>query len=118
MDEKYLVAVASSDGIVVNSHFGKAGEFYIYEIGEDGTAALVERRHMQPVCSRGEHDDKQLSENLNRLRDCKYILVSRIGVGASDAAERMGLVPMELPGMIQDSLSQLITYQKIQRLFQ
>ena len=33
MDEKdYRIAVASSDGIVVNNHFGRARAFYIYEL--------------------------------------------------------------------------------------
>ena len=30
--DTYRVAAASSDGIVVNSHFGKAGLFHIYEV--------------------------------------------------------------------------------------
>ena len=28
--EEYKIAVASSDGIVVNNHFGRAKDFYIY----------------------------------------------------------------------------------------
>ena len=33
--QKVLVAIASSDGIVVNSHFGKTDKFYIYEVCEE-----------------------------------------------------------------------------------
>lgn len=39
-DRKIRVAVASSDGIVVNSHFGRARDFYIYEVSENEDTVL------------------------------------------------------------------------------
>ena len=38
----YKVAAASSDGIVINKHFGRADTFYIYEIAENGKYRLLE----------------------------------------------------------------------------
>ncbi|SES91017.1 NifB/NifX family molybdenum-iron cluster-binding protein [[Clostridium] polysaccharolyticum] len=118
-NNKFFVAVASSDGIVVNNHFGRARNFYIYEI-EIGNATeirLVEKRTVEPVCEGGNHDDEKLRKNLMKLADCKYLVVSRIGDGASFAASSMGITPMELPGEIQVSLNQLIKYIQIQNLF-
>lgn len=113
----YKVAVASSDGIVVNQHFGRANAFYIYQIGGEAEYSLLEVRKVVPVCNGGDHDDDALHKNIRRLADCKYVLVSRIGMGAANMMEQSGMVPMELPGMIEESIDRLIAYEKIQNLF-
>ena len=117
MAEQYKIAVASSDGIVVNQHFGKADTFYIYGMDDSGTYSLQETRNTQPVCQAGNHNEHALYENIKRFTDCKYILVSRIGNGAANLAEKAGIIPVELPGMIEESIEKLITYDKIQNLF-
>lgn len=118
MDRKpYLIAVASSDGIVVNNHFGRASKFYIYSVNEKDDIALIEIREVIPVCDSGNHDDNRLQNNLNVLKDCSYILVSRIGYGASNMAEIMGIECFELPGEIEQSIERLIQYKKINQLF-
>ncbi|MDE6833495.1 MAG: hypothetical protein K2J39_04515 [Ruminococcus sp.] len=38
--DNYKIAVASSDDIVVNQHFGHADRFIIYEITSDGDYRL------------------------------------------------------------------------------
>ena len=55
-DRKIRVAVASSDGIVVNSHFGRARDFYIYEVSENEDTVLLEKRELVPICEAGHHD--------------------------------------------------------------
>lgn len=113
----YKVAIASSDGIVVNQHFGRADAFYIYEVEETGKYRLLEIRTVTPVCNRGNHSDNELRDNVSRLKDCKYILVSRIGLGAANVVEQFGITPMELPGMIEEALGKLNTYEQLQNLF-
>ena len=114
--KKNLIAVASSDGIVVNNHFGKARTFYIYE-EKDDKITYVEKREVEPVCNGGNHDDDRLQENLEKFTDCKYLLVSRIGYGAAAAAQSYGIDTYELPGMIEDSIRQVINYEKVKYLF-
>ncbi|MGN0368659.1 MAG: NifB/NifX family molybdenum-iron cluster-binding protein [Wujia sp.] len=116
--EVYKIAVASSDGIVVNNHFGRAKEFYIYEVDEQQTLCFLEKRIVKPVCEMGTHDDNRLRENLQRLGDCKYLLVSRIGGGAANMAQSYGIESFEIPGMIEESVKQLIQYIQIQKLFE
>lgn len=41
--DEYKIAVASSDGIVVNNHFGRAKEFYIYQIDETEQLHFLEK---------------------------------------------------------------------------
>ena len=114
--EIYKVATASTDGIVVNSHFGKAGRFYIYQVW-DGETQLVEERKVQPVCDHGDHDEERLVENCRALADCRYILVSRIGYRAAGILEQMGVTPMEIPDLIPAALDRVNAYDPVQRLF-
>ena len=113
----YKIAAASSDGIVVNSHFGRAKDFYIYTIDSKEQIKFLEKRTMEPVCNGGNHDDQKLNENLKNISDCSYLLVSRIGEGAYRRAEQFGIESYEIPGMIEDSIKQLINYIKIKNLF-
>ncbi len=117
MDNSYKIAVASSDGIVVNQHFGHADKFLIFEVnGSDYN--FTEIRTVEPVCSYGNHDGRKLTENLQKIQDCKYLLVSRIGAGASTQAERLGITPIELPNIIEESIRKVISFEQIQNLFE
>ncbi|MBQ3666148.1 MAG: dinitrogenase iron-molybdenum cofactor biosynthesis protein [Lachnospiraceae bacterium] len=121
-ERKYQIAVASSDGIVVNSHFGRADQFLIYQLeidneNDDWMKKYVELRKVAPVCQGGNHDDNRLEKTADLFLDCKYILVSRIGQGAANVLEGKGIIPMELPGMIDESIHQLIIYEKLKSLF-
>lgn len=118
MDKAYKIAVASSDGIVVNQHFGRADTFYIYEIRERVISETLEIRHVEPVCNGGDHNDEQLIENIRQFQDCKYLLVSRIGMRAASQAEQFNIIPMELPGIIEDSIKKLVSYEAINHLFE
>ena len=114
--DKTLVAVASSDGIVVNNHFGKASKFYIYSIDDDDVS-FKEIRNLTPVCEAGNHDEEKLESNLKALSDCEYLLVSKIGFGAQSKAEAFGIEAFEIPGIIEASIEQMIKYIKIKELF-
>lgn len=116
-NETERIAVASSDGIVVNSHFGHAAQFYIYEV-RDEDVRLLEVRKVSPVCQGGTHDDRKLNENIDKIADCKYLLASKIGYGAAAAVGQRGIIPYELPGIIGESVEKLLNYLKIQKLFE
>ncbi len=118
MDNSYKIAVASSDGIVVNQHFGHADQFLIFDVMGDGSFRFIETRTVEPVCSYGDHDDRKLIENLQKFQDCKYLLVSKIGTGASTQAERLGITPMALPDMIEESIRKVISFEQIQNLLE
>lgn len=114
--DKILIAVASSDGIVVNQHFGKTDAFYIYEKKNDAIK-FVEKRQVSPICESGNHDEKKLTANMERLSDCDYLLVSRVGNGAANKAESLGISCYEIPGIIEESIEQMQNYEKLKRLF-
>ena len=115
-DDRYLIAVASSDGIVVNNHFGHAATFYVFEASDD-RIELKGKREVTPVCHTGEHDEDRLNENANRFADCDFVLVSKIGDGARAVLESKGIACYEIPGIITDSIDKLIRYEKVNNLF-
>ncbi len=116
-NELYKIAVATTDGIVINTHYGRATEFQIYAILEDDTVSYIEKREVEAICNSGTHDEEKLINNAKKLIDCKYILVSKIGDGAANALLKEGISAVELPGIIEESIKKLITYDKIQSLF-
>lgn len=115
--KQYLIAVASTDGIVVNQHFGRADRFIIFRV-DDGTVCRTdETRQVTPVCMSGDHDDDRMLENIKKISDCRYVLVSRIGQRALMMAEQNGITAMEIPGMIEESIAKITAYDSIQDLF-
>ena len=115
-DKTYRIAVASSDGIVVNNHFGKARAFYIYEVKEE-ELTLLEVRKLPPVCEGGDHDEERLRENVEKLSDCTHLLVSRVGNGARAVLESRGISCYEIPGIISESIDKLVKYEQVNELF-
>lgn len=103
----YKVAVASSDGKVVNTHFGRALQFLIFEVGDTGWSFL-EARENQPACSFGEHSDGGLLHTAQLISDCKIVLVTMIGPGASQVLEQRGIKPFSSPGYIDELLNKLV----------
>lgn len=113
----YKIAIASSDGKVVNQHFGRARVFYIARADSgDMTFTYEESRKAAPVCSGQEHDDAQLVALAAMLGDCDYVLVSRIGYGARAALEQNHIEAFELPGYIEDSIRRLLSYIEVRNL--
>ncbi|MCD8010042.1 MAG: dinitrogenase iron-molybdenum cofactor biosynthesis protein [Lachnospiraceae bacterium] len=96
--------MASTDGKVVNQHFGRADRFYIVEFCEKThTLHLLEERRLAPVCRGGDHEEKSLREQAEQLADCRYVLVSRIGRRAETELERRGIQVFEIPGVIEEA---------------
>ena len=111
------IAVASTDGKVVNQHFGRAEVFYILETDEDsGHYEPIEIRNVNAVCRGGEHDERQLRAAAEGLSDCQIVLVSRIGLRARNELEDVGIEVYEIPGIIEESVDKLIRYHKVQEL--
>ena len=115
--DNYKIAVATSDGIVVNQHFGHANLFYIYEV-HDKNLIQTEIRHVNPACISKEHDENAVLKNLKLIEDCRFLLVSRIGTYAQQQAENLGITPFEIPHMVEDALKKAVSFVEIQNLFE
>ncbi len=112
----YKIAVASTDGKVVNQHFGRADQFYIIEVDDEGEYEAIELRKLPPICQGGDHDEDAMIRNVKLLSDCEFVLVSRIGHSAENALERQGIVTYVIPDIIEDAVIKLISYEKISKM--
>lgn len=77
----YKIAFASSDGKVVNQHFGRTKQFLIVEV-DDKEYKYVETRFNEPSCQEFQHTEDALSKSIELISDCKAVFVARIGQGA------------------------------------
>ncbi len=122
MDEKqkynaFRVAAASSDGgYTVDTHFGRATDFYIYQFFEDEWV-YVEKRSVKPVCQNGVHSRIEMEKTVDLFSDCQYVTASRIGAGANALLTQKGIVAMALPGDLIEALNKIYSYNEIQNLF-
>jgi len=78
------IAVASSDGLTVNEHFGHANFLRIYEI--DGTESrFIEIRDVVAACQHSfGHDETKFERIVSLISDCDALFVKKIGPGAAE----------------------------------
>ena len=105
MDVK--IAFASSDGVNVDEHFGRARSFHIYRLHDAGHE-LIETREIEPVCSGHAHDDDALSKTAQTLSDCRGVVAAQIGAGAIDALLLHRIMAFTLPGSIDEAIEALV----------
>jgi nitrogen fixation protein NifX len=114
---KIKVAIASSDGKVVNQHFGHAKQFLIFELSESGFGFL-ELRPNVPTCNLGKHEAAALDRTADLIGDCTYVIASQIGRGAAEALLGRGIRAYIEADFIEDALSKLLASGKLKYLLQ
>lgn len=108
MNNSIRVAVVSSDGKVINQHFGKASRFLIFDIDKDAIRFIEERKNT-PVCgtAEGGHSDDILNGSISLIKDCKLLLCARIGGIAEEELRKAGIKSLEAPDFIGDTLKNI-----------
>jgi predicted Fe-Mo cluster-binding NifX family protein len=106
------VAVTSADGVLINQHYGHAAWFFIYDIEEDGTSTLVEKRAVEPWCGSGGHKDAQEGDAgiARDITDCAAVLTAQIGPPARKKLELSGISIFEERSPIDEALKKLARY--------
>jgi predicted Fe-Mo cluster-binding NifX family protein len=109
------VAVATTDGRFIDTHFGHADRFDVYELG-DGGVGFVETRRSAAACSRGRHEDSAFDAALAALGDCEAIFVSVIGYGAARYLNQKGMRVFESPySAVAEVLSHIVSDGTLER---
>ncbi len=106
----YKIAVASTDGKVINQHFGRTKKFYIIHVEDSREYHYIETRETAPACQGGSHEEDLLARNAELLSDCKYVLVSQIGPGAEYALSKKGVTAFVITHYIDEAVKRLIQY--------
>ena len=112
----YLMALATSTGLEVDSHFGRASRFDVYRVQQDNFS-FVESRVVRSACQHPGHDDVLLQQTSARLSDCAAVVCAQIGPGAQAVVEGAGISCYELGGPIQQVLRQVVSYRQVELLF-
>lgn len=102
------IALASSDGININEHFGKAIFFRVYELNNN-EYRFIESRDAVAACQHTRtHNSTDFDTVVNLLSDCDALLVSKIGEGAAAYVISKGLRVFEVSGSIDGVLNKLL----------
>jgi nitrogen fixation protein NifX len=111
------IAFATTDGINVDEHFGRAGMFAVYELTPkkysfvelrkfaDGVdEAIVETRGLGEI-----HDDRVQSK-VDKLSDCKIIYLTEIGGPSAARLIKKGIMPVKVKETvsIEESMKRLL----------
>ena len=107
------IAVASTDGKVVNEHFGRAKCFHIFEV-EGGGYKYLETREVAPCCTEGGHTNAAFDFVAEKIKDCVAIVVAKIGDGASLYMEEKGFTIFEAPYFINAVIERMIEDQLLE----
>lgn len=105
----YRIAITSTDGIVVNQHFGHAERFHIIEIDDEKkTYKYVDTRESERVCQGHYHHDSSFNKVIDVLSDVHAVIVAKIGQGASQQLESRGLTIYEASFPIEAVIEKII----------
>jgi len=109
-NKTYRIAAASTDGKVINEHFGRAESFLIYDIDASGFI-FVEKREIKPLCgSCADSNDDSLSASVDALVDCTAVVAQRVGPTGRRALALNNISVFEQTGEIDTVLEKLAVY--------
>lgn len=97
------IAVASTDGKLVDLHFGDADRFLIYEI-EDGEGKFHEIRE-KTAMPLNNHQERWVA-SIDLINDCKAVLCNKIGNEPMIELRKLGIKPIQLDCEVKDAVSE------------
>ncbi|RJQ47764.1 MAG: nitrogen fixation protein NifX [Nitrospiraceae bacterium] len=111
------VAFATTDGVNVDEHFGRAGKFVIYELMKDGYKFLETRKfadgrdaEIEGTRDMGQIHDDRGQMKVDRLADCKIIYLTEIGGPSAARLVKKGIMPIKIKETtsIEESMNVLL----------
>lgn len=91
-----LIAVASTDGEMVNEHFGRADRFWVFEI-EESKKTLLMVRNVQPLSTGDANhafDPQRMAIVWEAVKDCERVYCTKIGDRPREELEKLGITPV------------------------
>ena len=111
------IAFATTDGINVDEHFGRAGLFAVYEL-TDKDYRFVEIRkfaegrdtEIEATKDMGQIHESKVEKKVDRLADCKIIYLTEIGGPSAARLVKKGIMPIKVKEIvsIKESLDKLL----------
>ncbi|NTW68158.1 MAG: nitrogen fixation protein NifX [Nitrospirae bacterium] len=110
------VAFATTDGINIDEHFGRAGSFAIFDLSRTGYQFTELRKFADGIDQavvgtreQGAVHDEVVQDKVDRLADCKIVFMTEIGGPSAARLVKKGIMPMKVKAVtaIEDSIKQL-----------
>jgi predicted Fe-Mo cluster-binding NifX family protein len=101
------IALASSDGINVNLHFGKAFKFSIYEL-EGNKPNFLETREVE----KNTEEKHQWDKSLKIIRDCEVVICVQAGMKARLGLKKTGIKLVEDEGPVKEVLDRYLKHEE------
>ncbi len=111
------VAFATTDGISVDEHFGRAGLFAIYELTDTGFTFIEMRKfadgrdaEIESTKGMGQIHDEKVESKAEKLKDCKIVYLTEIGGPSAARLVKRGMMPIKVKEVvsIEESLNKLL----------
>jgi nitrogen fixation protein NifX len=97
------IAVASTDGKIVDLHFGDADHFLIFKI-EEGEGKFQEIRE-KTVMPLNNHQERWVA-SIDLINDCKAVLCSKIGNEPTVELRKLGIKPIQLDCDVKEAVNE------------
>jgi nitrogen fixation protein NifB len=98
------LALCTSDGVSVDTHFGKAESFLIADVSADGYQ-ILETRRLAPGCNDcGNHDDDAMEKVISAISDCNVVVSVQIGPRVQRQLTAAGVTCLEFSGDVDEAL--------------
>lgn len=99
------IAIATTDGLNVDEHFGRAKAFHIFAVKED-VFRLIKISELDeqyaPADKNHSFDKKRFQAITQKLTGCKKIFVTKIGDAPAKAFVDLGIEPVIYQGPISN----------------
>ena len=97
------VAIASTEGITINEHFGRSKEFWIYEIDENGSYTFLQKREVpRDITAAAQHPAITAIELLS---DVEAVLATQIGRQAELELRARGILSLTVNSQVDKALA-------------
>ena len=128
----YKIAVASSDGINVDLHFGAAKNFLIFAVADDGKFELEEKRELKEEeilaaencsdsskcksgCGNGNGSgagcgNGGASAKVEQISDVRAVVAAKIGFNVTKALEKKAIANFDVECPVQEALEKITKY--------
>ncbi|MBI5409133.1 MAG: nitrogen fixation protein NifX [Nitrospirae bacterium] len=111
------VAFATTDGVKVDEHFGRAGMFVVYDLMQHGFKFLETRKfadgrdaEIEDTKGMGQIHDDRVQMKVDKLADCRIIYMTEIGGPSAARLVKKGIMPMKVKDtvLIEEALLKLL----------
>ncbi len=97
------IAVSSTDGKLVDLHFGDANHFLIFKIEEgEGKFHEIREKTAMPL---NNHQERWIA-SLDLINDCKVVISSKIGKKPTRELRKLGIKPIQLDCNVKDAVNE------------